>query len=120
MDIMIWLIIGVLLGAYIFSKPIRTKCNLIVRESINTFRKDNDDDLLDNSKYDVVYEYNYVTKGLNPGKQAQEKPQAAKSAPASKYDCAICGEHVEPVYKMPGYYCCEKCGKIVPLKEQVA
>jgi hypothetical protein len=117
-EIIIWLTIGILLGAYVFSKGIRTKFNLIVKESINSFRKDNDDDLLDDSKYDAIYDYNYSPKQLKSGKQEPAKQRAPRDNYAnSKYTCAACSGPAEPVQGMTGFHYCEVCNKIVPIKK---
>ena len=94
-----------------FNKTIRTRFNLIVKESVNSFRKDNNEDLLDSSKYDTIYQFDHSVKELKPGKQG-----ATKEAIKSKYHCLICDGPAESVRNMPGFFCCEACGKIVPVK----
>ena len=98
-----------------FNKTIRTRLNLVIKESINSFRKDNNDDLLDNSKYDTIYQFDYGQKELKSGKQdAQKEPLKATN---SKYRCSICDGPAESVRNMPGFFCCEACKKIVnPIK----
>ena len=97
-----------------FNKTIRTRFNLIVKESVNSFRKDNNDDLLDNSKYDTIYQFDYGIKELKPGKQS-----GPKQAPSvnSRYRCSVCNGPAESIHNMPGFFCCEACNKIVdPIK----
>jgi hypothetical protein len=109
MEILIYLILGSILGVSVGNTNIRNK----IAEEIRTIITQEHTE-----KSNVVKDC--PIKKSYKAEWAPSKPQPKQQTKEQTGGCNKCGGQVEPIDKMPGYYFCTACNSITSKKKDNA
>lgn len=104
MEILVYIILGFILGICVGNTSIRNKIAEEIRVIITQRHSVKECPVKEKVKYKVEY---------------KEKPNGNPN-PKETGGCNKCGGLVEPIDKMPGYFYCEKCQSITSKKKDNA
>jgi hypothetical protein len=102
MEILTYIILGLVIGICVGNTSIRNKIGEEIRTIITQNRK------VDCPIKETRYKATYIPK----------EPSEPDIPKFSKNLCSECGNPIEIIDKMPGFFFCDNCKKVVALKKE--